>query len=319
MSIIISSLWSGSQRLNGYFFLNTFTAIEIWPPRAAYAIGVVVVCLMLLCAARFITVKLGRRIAQSIRTSYSSVRNSIFLNPGIKKLTGRYPRFFAFIKSRTNRKYISGLPLTLMVIGFVYVLTLFFKIIQNILACEAIVRTDLKVAHFLEYIRNPSLTQIFLWITLLGQWQIIAGSSVIVSIIFWLRKKRAVIVYLWLALVTDEIFNYVGKRFVQRDRPADPLYFEPSFSFPSGHAMVAVIFYGFLATILIHEIKNWSHKVDVFFACLVVILAIGFSRLYLGVHYFSDVWAGYLLGLLILMIVTAMYEWHREKRKARTE
>lgn len=318
-NITSAFLWSVSHLLAGYFFGNAFTAIEIWSTRVGYAIGLIVLFFVLLYVIRFITVKHGRQIAEFIRSVSSSIWSAISSNPDVQKLMKRYPRFFAFIKTRTNRKSFSGLPLTLIVIGFVYVLSLFLGIIQDVLASEAIVSADLRIANLLEYFRSPELTKVFLWITLLGKWQIVIGSAIIVSIILWLWKKRNYIVYLWLALAADEIFNYLGKLFIHRDRPANPVYLERSFSFPSGHAMVAVIFYGFLTYILIRHMKNWKHKVNVFFAFLIVILAIGFSRLYLGVHYVSDVWGGYLLGFLILMTITVLYEWRQWKKETEHE
>lgn len=311
-------LWAASHLLAGYFFGNAFTAIEVWSTRVGYAIGATVLFFILIYAIRFITVKHGRQIAGFIRSVSASVRAAISSNPDVQELVKRYPGFFAFIKTRTDRRSFSGLPITLILISFIYVLSLFLGIMQDVLASEAIVLVDLRSANLLAYFRSPELTKVFLWVTLLGKWQIVIGSAIVVSVILWLWKKRGYILYLWLALVADEVFNYLGKLLIHRDRPLNPVYLENSFSFPSGHAMVAVIFYGFLAYILIRNMKNWKHKVNVFFGSLVVITAIGFSRLYLGVHFVSDVWGGYLLGLLILMTTIALYEW-RQWRKGAAE
>jgi len=310
-NIISAFLWSTSHLLLGYFFGNAFTVIEVWSTRVGYAIGVAVLFLVLIYIIRFITVKHGRQIAEFIRSVSTSIGNAISSNPDVQKLVKRHSTFFAFIKTRTNRKSFFGLPFTLIVIGFGYVLSLFFGIIQDVLTSDVIVSADLRIANLLEYLRSPEFTKVFLWITLLGKWQIVIGSAIIVSLILWLWKKRDNIMYLWLALVANGIFSYLGKLLIHRDRPLTPVYLENSFSFPSGHAMVAVIFYGFLAYILIRHIKSWKTKVNIFFACLFVILAIGFSRLYLGVHFLSDVWGGYLLGFLILTTVMALYEWRQ--------
>jgi len=77
---------------------------------------------------------------------------------------------------------------------------------------------------------------------------------------------------------------------------------EKSFSFPSGHATIAVALFGFLSYIIIREYQSWRVKVNIFFTTLLLIILIGFSRIYLGVHYVSDVWEGYLLGALWLII-----------------
>ncbi|MDO9399387.1 MAG: phosphatase PAP2 family protein [bacterium] len=167
---------------------------------------------------------------------------------------------------------------------------------------------DLQIANFLVSVRNPELVKVFLLITFLGKLQIVFGLAIIASVIFWFWKKKDYIFYLWLALTTGGIFGYLLKLLIHRDRPVNSVYFEHSFSFPSGHAIFAMIFYGFLAYVLARCIKTWWHKVVIFFVCFIIILAIGFSRLYLGVHYVSDVLGGYLLGFFILIVVFALYK-----------
>ena len=97
------------------------------------------------------------------------------------------------------------------------------------------------------------------------------------------------------------------KNIIRRDRPdkINWLITESNFSFPSGHSMMATVFYGFL-TYLLHRSKlNKSVKIIILIMVLFLILLIGISRIYLGVHYTSDVIGGFLWGstLLILIIV----------------
>lgn len=246
-----------------------------------------------------------------------------FLNsflPNIQKLLKRYPHFFSFIKNRLDRKTFFGLPLTLLMISFIYALSLFLGVAQSILASDTIISIDLRVANLLAFFRTPGLTKIFLWITLLGSGQFIIATTLIVSLILWLWKKKTYLIYFWTALSIDILLNYFSKIIIHRNRPINPVYLESSFSFPSGHAMIAMIFYGFIGYILIRHSKNWARKVNLFFLCLTIILAIGFSRLYLGVHYLSDVWGGYLLSILVLITTIAIYKWrYFQKEKIENE
>ena len=316
-NVISAFLWSASHLLVGYFFGNVFTVIEVWSTRLGYAIGLIIAFLALIYVIRYIIARHGRQIAGLIRSVSLSIWNAISSNPDVQKILKQYPWFFAFIKTRTDRASFYGLPITLVVIGFVYILSLLLGIIQDVLAFETIMLADLRIANLVAHFRSLELTNVFLWVTLLGKWQIVIGFAVIVSAILWLWKKRDYIIYLWIALAADEICNYLGKLLIHRDRPSNPAYIENSFSFPSGHAMVAVIFYGFLAYTLIRQMRKWKYKVNVFFSSLIIILAIGFSRVYLGVHYVSDVWAGYLLGFLILMTVITFYE-RKQWKKGKT-
>ncbi len=313
-NIISAFLWSTSHLLLGFFFGSTIDAIETWTTRVSYIIGIFILFFLLLYAIKVLVAKHGKHIAEFNRSVFLSIREAIILNPDVQKLLKRYPRFFTFLSKRLDRTSFSGLPMTLISIGFVYVFSLFLGTVQNVIASERIVSADFRIAHLLAYFRSPELIKVFLWITLLGKWQIVVGTAITVSIIIWLWKKRDYIIYLWMALGADGLFTYIGKFAVHRTRPENPVYLENSYSFPSGHAMVSVIFYGFLGYMLIRHLKSWKYKVNIFFVCFIIAIAIGFSRLYLGVHYLSDVWSGYLLGLLILATITTLYEWRRFKK-----
>ncbi|MFZ1586333.1 MAG: phosphatase PAP2 family protein, partial [Saprospiraceae bacterium] len=90
-------------------------------------------------------------------------------------------------------------------------------------------------------------------------------------------------------------------------------YQEYSYSFPSGHSMAAVAFYGMIFYLIIRN--NLSHRLFWFVAGIVFILLIGFSRIYLGVHFLTDVLAGYVLGLLWLLLGLSIIEWYKIKSK----
>ncbi len=213
-----------------------------------------------------------------------------------------------------DKNKFSGLPLTLFSVALLYVFSLLGGIIEDIINSNIIVFADVRVANLLVIFRNAELTQFFLWITLLGKWQIILIFTTGALFILWLQKKRHYIVPLLLSIVGSEAFTYFGKIIFHRARPDIAIYTEHSFSFPSGHATMAVAFYGFLAYILIKNAKQWKRKVNIFFAVVILILLIGFSRLYLGVHYFSDVWGGYLVGSIWLIVAISLAEYFSYKK-----
>jgi undecaprenyl-diphosphatase len=100
------------------------------------------------------------------------------------------------------------------------------------------------------------------------------------------------------------------KQLFQRKRPLSPLLkAAKGLSFPSGHAIMAVTFYGLLIYILQHTIEtewlNWTVTILI----IILIILIGFSRIYLRVHYASDVLGGFIIGLLWLLISLAILKW----------
>ena len=92
--------------------------------------------------------------------------------------------------------------------------------------------------------------------------------------------------------------NHLLKGLFARPRPffEHPLLVETSYSFPSGHAMESFVLYGMLAYFAVLALESWRARTAVVFGAALLVLLIGFSRMYLGVHYFSDVVAGYAAG-----------------------
>lgn len=103
------------------------------------------------------------------------------------------------------------------------------------------------------------------------------------------------------SMLASGLLIYIIKEIVQRARPENALILESGFSFPSGHALISVVFFGFLIYFALKNMKNKSAKITISIILIAVILFIGKSRLILNVHWFSDVLAGFFLGLAILL------------------
>ena len=178
-----------------------------------------------------------------------------------------------------------------------------------------ILNVDTLINAWLQTMRNPLMTKIFYGITLLGEVQTIIILALAVSIYLWKKSGKLPIATLWLAIIGSEGTTFVGKLWFHRPRPLNAIYLETSNSFPSGHATIAVAFGGFIAYLLLKKITNKLQQALVILVALIVILAIGFSRLYLGVHYVSDVTGGYLVGLLWLIIAIGVdkSKWAKNK------
>ena len=100
-------------------------------------------------------------------------------------------------------------------------------------------------------------------------------------------------------LVLATLLNLLLKSLVRRERPVGyRLVAETGFSFPSGHSMVAMAFYGFLAWLAYRTCTTRRERAFYLLAFSVLIICVGFSRIYLGVHYASDVIAGFCVSLV---------------------
>ena len=201
------------------------------------------------------------------------------------------------------------MPLTILSVAFLYVLLLLFGVVEDLITSDLIVNADVRVNTLLYVFRSLLAVKVFIWATLLGQSPTIIVFGLIVSAILYLSHKKWQIVTLWLTVIGSEAFTFLSKIIFHRLRPANAVILEGSASFPSGHATIAVAFYGFLVYLACRSLKKKRYRLITILSGLLVMAAIGFSRLYLGVHYVSDVWAGYLVGLLWLIIGISITEW----------
>jgi undecaprenyl-diphosphatase len=183
------------------------------------------------------------------------------------------------------------------------------------------VRFDQTVANTLHDAATPALTNVFLGITALGSIETVALLGLLVAGFFavyrrWLR------VWGWLlALGGSVALNVLLKQLFERQRPSfpDPLLVEISYSSPSGHAMISLVLYGMLAYFAVLALKSWRARTTVVFGAALLILLIGFSRTYLGVHYFSDVVAGFAAGGVWLSACITGMETIRHRSKGKSE
>lgn len=154
-------------------------------------------------------------------------------------------------------------------------------------------------------IRTDMVTNFFKIFTKLGTTRICLIIGVTLVLIF---RKR---VYLWLPFTTIviKIINVLTKLLINRPRPDIlRLVHEKETSFPSGHAMMSITLYGLLIYFIYSKISKNSVKWILIIGLSSIILLIGVSRIYLGVHYATDIIGGYLLGMIYLVIITNYIE-----------
>lgn len=145
--------------------------------------------------------------------------------------------------------------------------------------------------------KNNLLTNFMKIITLFGNAYVIVPCCII--LLFALKnKKNKILMTSNLVIIT--LLNQLLKRVFRRLRPINGIISESGYSFPSGHSMVSMAFYGFLIYLLYKS--NFKYK-NIFIGLLIVlILLIGISRIYLGVHYPTDVFGGFLLSISYLLL-----------------
>jgi undecaprenyl-diphosphatase len=161
---------------------------------------------------------------------------------------------------------------------------------------------DTSILEYLYAIRTIPVTIIFIDISEFGRWQIALGFAVLISLFCILYKRYADIFGIFAAFLGSGIAILALKYIIHRPRP--DLHFQaypegPYFSFPSAHAGIAMALYGFFFYLLLQSSSTQLKRL-VLGALPLLIFLIGFSRLYLGVHYLTDVLAGFAIGALFV-------------------
>jgi undecaprenyl-diphosphatase len=155
-------------------------------------------------------------------------------------------------------------------------------------------------------------------LTYLGSGIVLAPAGVVLIVAFYAKKRRAEALALLLILAGGELLNELLKAVFARPRPTDfhliPL--PDSFSFPSGHAMIAPAFYCMLAFLVSRWLRGKAWAIIVQIVTILLVLLLGASRVYLGVHYLSDVLTGFCLAMCGYFLVRYGFERHLERQPA---
>lgn len=179
--------------------------------------------------------------------------------------------------------------------------TLLIYIVFEKLNTNGIGSFDNSIIELINNLRQENLTRFMVYYTdIIGIYiPIIISMGCII-----LSKKYILNIFIPINLAIITIINQILKIIIARPRPEQAIITETGYSFPSGHSMVSFAFYGLLIYYCYEYIKNKKIKVFSIIILSVIIFSVGFSRVYLGVHYLSDVVAGFLVSLMYLPLFT---------------
>jgi membrane-associated phospholipid phosphatase len=209
-----------------------------------------------------------------------------------------------FLQARLSPAGFLGLHLTIGVAILMAACWIFGGIADDVVTGDPLIVVDTKVAVWLHLHTSPILTEIMKSISLLVSWPVVTGFSLLMALCFTWKRLWYRLLGLMLIIPGGMLLNVMLKHAFHRSRPAwdNPIQIIASFSFPSGHAMTATLFFGLLAVFAIRTTAAWRWRVLAVLAAGLLVVLIGFSRLYLGVHYLSDVLAGVAEGFAWLAL-----------------
>ena len=220
-----------------------------------------------------------------------------------------------------NRRFLEFLSLSL-VLGLTAAVgaLLFFAWLTNEVLAGETAHFDAVTREFVHQIANPTLTATMRGISFIGSSLFLTTASIAMFIWFMSRHWRRDAYLFGITILGAAILNTTLKLTFKRPRPVPffNLLAPESFSFPSGHSLASFCFFGALATILTTRIHNRKIHLIVWSVSAVMVFLIGLSRIYLGVHYTTDVLAGFTAALIWVLTVSFVEKRIAGLRRRRT-
>lgn len=227
----------------------------------------------------------------------------------------RLPTLHRILASRLEPRRFTGLPLTLMAVAAIYAAALFGGLVEEVHEAAGIVAFDQAVNDAFQPWRQGALLWVFLWLTTLGDTATLVAVTLTATGLLWGDRRRVLLLPLWLTILGANATTWAGKFAIDRVRPdfvtaATAL----SPSFPSAHATGSAAIYGFIAYVVARQLGSAGARFDIAYATVVLVGLIGFSRIFLSVHFASDVAGGFLVGGFWLLVGFTLAEWRLRDR-----
>lgn len=199
------------------------------------------------------------------------------------------------------KKNLKWLILLVCLVGF-------FKLAEDVFSKEILQADVVGYELISSLFISDFATPIAKLITNFGGALVLIGTTIIL-VISIKNRRIGLSIIINLGIVTG--LNIALKQIVQRPRPTEyRIVNETGYSFPSGHSMVSMAFYGFLIYLIYKYVKNKYLKIGLITFLSILIISIGISRIYLGVHYTSDVMAGFCISVSYLVLyVSSVSNW----------
>lgn len=214
---------------------------------------------------------------------------------------------------RKFQQYNANLPYIItVIIALILVvggINLFVELTDT-LKTETLALYDQQITDYVISYRTPQLTNYFIFVTHVGDiygYLFVLIATVLLSLLVFKHWKY--VVQITTVLMLSAVSNLILKRFIDRARPGiEHLVSVETLSYPSGHAMSAMAFYGFLIYLFYRFKMNIFLKIGIIIIIILLILSIGLSRIYLGVHFPSDIAGGFIAGFIWVIFCILLFD-----------
>lgn len=212
----------------------------------------------------------------------------------VGRLTARVKKFWAALA-------LLSVEMSIVLALFVCALVAFIFITRRIFVLHK-TDFDFRVFNYLKSHVSERNNEVVLFFTFLGSHEFLIPANLVLIVYFFLKKHKWYSIKIPAIALSSLGLMFLLKHLFNRERPDIPLLYEAKgLSFPSGHALMSITFYGLLIYIVFKTFTNPKTKWTLITLLLFLIFIIGFTRIYLRVHYATDVLAGYCIGFLWLV------------------
>ncbi len=311
-----AAVWAPSVVGLGYIAGGSYRRVEHYAGQAGLVLlGLVVVIGGVAALGRW-----ASRNQERVRALMARVID----RPVVVRIRQRYQTQLGFLVGRLRPGGALGLALTLQLIALGLTGWAFGAVMQDVVTGGGAVRIDGPITRALLDRQVQWLTDVMQVVTDLGGWLSLAVLVVVIGLVARrYTSSWTPLLVLSVALVGGVLLSDMVKSLVARPRPtlaAAVVVPGEGFAFPSGHATYAIAVYGGLAYLAAGWFRPWTAKVAAWTIAVVVVLLVGFSRVYLGSHWTTDVLGGYALGavwLAAVLVSTSAIRgaWHRHRER----
>jgi membrane-associated phospholipid phosphatase len=287
-----------------------------------FAVGLVIELLLIVIFA-YSFVRSLKQPLHILASVLLSAWGGILTDPYVSRVRVSKTPVKRWLTARLDRKNPFGLLLTFGVVVSLDFILNFVGILREVEIHGPMTRIDTRVINLVPSIRTPLQTSFFRFITFTANYETMLLLVVLSGAILW-RKRQAMLAGAFVvALIAEESVAYSLKHLVGRMRPSPSFsdYKAYGFSFPSGHVLRACVLFGFLSYVLYRSFASSLLRLGLILGYIISVALVALSRVYLGVHFPSDVLASVLLGAALLTLIitgieiTIRYELWGQSRK----
>ncbi|MDQ6765554.1 MAG: phosphatase PAP2 family protein [Verrucomicrobiota bacterium] len=230
----------------------------------------------------------------------------------------RFEREVRFLRNRLSPEGYLGLHLTIGLLVIFLGCWMFADIAGDIRPGKPLFAFDQQVTNWFHAHARSGLTKAAWVMTDCGSVGFVTTASVAFALLLLFRRTWDRLLAFALTMVGGSALNIILKHIFHRQRPVleNPLVTLSSWGFPSGHTMGSTLFYGFLALLAATAIQHWRLRAVPFLSAAVMVAAVGWSRIYLGAHYLSDVLAAIAAGAAWLSLCWTAVDIFRRRRRS---